>query len=196
MKKEHYTRWITSLIVAAGLTAIPTQADELYARIRGTVVDPSGAGVSGAQITARNEATAIARELTSAEDGSYELISLPVGTYTVSASKNGFKKFETTGVVLAVNQVYVLNIRLTPGGVTEVVRVEANPVQVETTDMQLGAVVNSQAILDLPLNGRDWIQLQQLQPGCVAIGPQNGHVCHERQSGSAEQFSDQWCRLE
>ena len=168
MKKEHYTSWIISLIVAAAFTAIPAQADELYARIRGTVVDPSGANVSGAQIAATNEATGIARELISGGDGSYELISLPVGTYTVSASKNGFKKFETTGVVLAVNQVYVLNIPLSPGGVTEVVRVEANPVQVETTDMQLGAVVDGQAILDLPLNGRDWIQLQQLQPGVVS----------------------------
>jgi hypothetical protein len=63
MKKDRCTTWIISLIVAAGLTATPVQADELYARIRGTVVDPSGASVSGAQITATNEATGIAREL-------------------------------------------------------------------------------------------------------------------------------------
>ena len=168
MKKRDCSRRIVSLVVAAALAAIPAKADELYARIRGTVTDPSGASVTGAQITATNEATGIARELNSGGDGAYELISLPVGTYTVSVGKNGFKKFETTGIVLAVNQVYVLNIRLSPGGVTEVVRVEANPVQVETTDMQLGAVVSGQAILDLPLNGRDWIQLQQLQPGVVS----------------------------
>jgi hypothetical protein len=152
MKKGYCTRLIISLVVAAALTAIPAKADELYARIRGTVLDSSGASVSGAQITATNEGTSIARQLVSREDGSYELISLPVGVYTVSASKNGFKKFETTGVILTVNQVYVLNIRLSPGVVTEVMRVEANPVQVETTDMQLGTVVNGQEILDLPLN--------------------------------------------
>jgi len=168
MKTLWQTRWMIALVVVAALAGIPAYADELYARIRGTVTDPSGASVSGAQITATNEATGIARQLVSSMDGSYELISLPIGTYTVSASKDGFKKFETTGVVLAVNQIYVLNIRLSPGGVTEVVRVEANPVQVETTEMQLGAVVNGQAIVDLPLNGRDWIQLQQLQPGVVA----------------------------
>ena len=168
MKTAHCTRWIISLLVAAALAAIPAKADELYARIRGTVIDPSGASVPGAQITATNEATGIARQLVSGADGSYELISLPVGTYTLSASKNGFKKFETTGIILTVNQVYVLNIRLSPGVVTEVMSVEANPVQVETTDMQLGTVVNGQAILDLPLNGRDWIQLQQLQPGVMS----------------------------
>ena len=168
MKKGYCTRWITSLVVAAVFAAIPAKADELYARIRGTVMDPSGASVSGAQIKATNQATGITRDFISAADGSYELISLPVGTYIVSASKNGFKKFETTGVILTVNQVYVLNIHLSPGVVTEVVQVEANPVQVETTQMQLGAVVNGQAILDLPLNGRDWIQLQQLQPGVVS----------------------------
>ncbi|MBV8890452.1 MAG: carboxypeptidase regulatory-like domain-containing protein, partial [Acidobacteria bacterium] len=157
-----------SLATIGALTAIPARADELYAGIRGTVTDASGATVSGAQITATNQATGMARELTSVADGSYELISLPIGTYKVSASKNGFKKFETTGVVLTVNQIYVLNIRLSPGGITEVVRVEANPIQVETTDIQLGAVVNGEAIVDLPLNGRDWIQLQQLQPGVVS----------------------------
>ena len=168
MKTHGRTRWTISFAVAIVLTGIPAHADELYARIRGTVLDSSGASVSGAQITATNEGTGIARELVSGEDGSYELISLPVGTYTVSATKDGFKKFETIGVVLTVNQIYVLNIRLSPGVVKEVMRVEANPAQVETTDMQLGTVVNGQAILDLPLNGRDWIQLQQLQPGVVS----------------------------
>lgn len=168
MKNNCSTKWVLSLIVAGTLGTMTAKADELYARIRGTVTDPSGASVSGAQITATNEATGIAREFTSGGDGSYELMSLPVGTYVVKASKNGFRKFETTGVVLAVNQIYVLNIRLTPGGITEVVHVEANPVQVQTTDMQLGALVNGQSIVDLPLNGRDWIQLQQLQPGVVS----------------------------
>jgi Carboxypeptidase regulatory-like domain len=168
MKKHCSAKWIISLVVAGTLGATTAKADELYARIRGTITDPSGASVRGAQITATNEATGITREFTSAGDGAYALISLPVGTYTVRASKNGFKRFETTGVILTVNQVYVLNIRISPGLVTEVVSVEANPAQVETTDMQLGAVVNGQAILDLPLNGRDWIQLQQLQPGVVS----------------------------
>jgi hypothetical protein len=70
MKKDHCTGWIISLIAAARLTANPAQADELYARIRGTVVDLSGASVSGVEITATNTATGIARELTSGGDGS------------------------------------------------------------------------------------------------------------------------------
>jgi hypothetical protein len=80
-----------SIVVVAALATVPAYADELYARVRGTVTDPFGASVSGAQITATNEATGIARQFVSAGDGSYELISLPVGAYTVSASKDGFK---------------------------------------------------------------------------------------------------------
>ncbi|MBV8053144.1 MAG: TonB-dependent receptor [Acidobacteriaceae bacterium] len=161
-------RCFVFLITAFALATSPAKADELYARIRGIVTDASGARVPGAQITATNQATAVAREFASEADGSYELISLPVGRYTLSATKNGFQKFEASGIILTVNQVYVLNISLSPGVVAEVIHVEANPVQVETTDMQLGAVVNGQAIIDLPLNGRDWIQLQQLQPGVVS----------------------------
>ncbi len=168
MKKRCCTAWIISLIVVTTLAATPARADELYARIRGSVIDSSGAVVPGVQIAATNEATGIARQVVSGADGSYELINLPVGTYRLSATKAGFKKFEATGIVLTVNQVYVLDIPLSLGQVSETVQVQASPVQVESTNMQLSAVVTGNTIVDLPLNGRDWVQLQQLQPGVVS----------------------------
>ncbi len=141
---------------------------ELYARIRRSVNDPSGSKVPGVQIAATNDATGITRQVVSAPDGSYELINLPVGTYRLSATKEGFKTYDATGIVLTVNQVYVLDIPLFLGQISEKVKVQADPIKVETTRMQLGTVVAGQSIVDLPLNGRDWLQLQQLQPGVVS----------------------------
>src|SRR5215469_6738496 len=91
MKNHCSTRRLIGLVVLTALAGTTANADELYARIRGIVMDSSGATVPGAQITASNEATGIRRQLVSGEDGSYELISLPVGMYTLSAAKNGFK---------------------------------------------------------------------------------------------------------
>jgi Carboxypeptidase regulatory-like domain len=124
--------------------------------------------VPGVHVSATNDATGATRQFVSGPDGSYELINLPVGAYRLSATKDGFKTFNAIGIVLTVNQVYVLDIRLSLGQVSEKVEAHANTTQVETTSMQLSTGVNGQSIVDLPLNGRDWIQLQQLQPGVVS----------------------------
>src|SRR5205823_2974577 len=92
---------------------------------------------------------------------------LPVGTYKLSASKTGFKSFETSNITLVLNQTYFQKIALQVGQVSETITVEANSAQVETTSIQLSSVISGEKIVDMPLNGRNWIQLQQLQPGVV-----------------------------
>src|SRR5207245_9471399 len=74
----------------------------------------------------------------------------------------------SSGITLVVNQIYGVSVNLEVGQLSEQVVVEADPAQVETTSMQLGTVITGQKIVDMPLNGRNWIQLQQLQPGVVA----------------------------
>ena len=143
-------------------------ADELYARVRGTVMDATGATVPGVDVTATNTGTHISKATQSAADGSFEILDLPIGTYQVAATKASFKTFTTTEFTLTVNQIYVLNITLEVGAASEKVIVEAVPVQVESTSMQLGSVMLGDKIVDMPLNGRNWIQLQQLQPGVMA----------------------------
>ncbi len=96
------------------------------------------------------------------------------GDYTVRAEQSGFKKFQASGIHLDVNQVYNLPVTLTVGAVSEEIIVEANPVQVQQTDMQLGSTVEGQQIVDIPLNGRNWVQLQQLQPGIVGTSDRFG----------------------
>lgn len=142
-------------------------AQELIAHIRGTVTDPSGARVPDAEIKATNTATNVSASTKSAADGTYEFLSLPVGTYDVTVSKTGFKTFTSKHIALALNQVYDLPVALQLGETSETVQVEAAPVQVETQVTQMGTVMENQQINDLPILNRNWLTLQQLVPGAV-----------------------------
>ena len=160
---------LLALVVACGFfSAGVAVADELYGRIRGNVTDPTGSVVPDVQLTATNVATGISKQSTTGADGDYEFLNLAIGTYDITATKSGFRTFKATGVVLAVNQIYLLNIKLQVGAVTQTMVVEAAPAQVETASMQLGVVITGQQIVDAPLNGRNWVQLQQTLPGVVA----------------------------
>ena len=161
-------RFLTVSALLGLFIASAARADELSGRIRGLVSDPSGAVLPAVQLTATNTATKLSWLVVSRSDGSFEFLSLPIGDYGVTATRGGFKVYSAKGIILAVNQIYVLNVRMEVGQVTEEARVEVNPAQVESTSMQLGTVIPGQTIVDMPLNGRDWIQLQQLQPGVVS----------------------------
>lgn len=151
-----------------------SSAQEVTAQIRGTVVDATGAGIPGAEVKATNVLTQIARTATSGPSGSFEFLNLPVGRYDVTVTKAGFRSFTSRNINLELNQVYNVPVTLEVGQVSESVQVEAHPVQVETTNTQLDTVVQSQQILDIPLNGRNWTQLQQLAPGVVSSSDRFG----------------------
>jgi hypothetical protein len=155
-----------ALLFLIGLAALtPAQADNLYARIHGTVTDSSGAVVPDVTVVALNAGTGLVRTVNSDANGNFEFIQLPIGTYKVSASKDGFKKHESNGITLVLDQNYALPIQMEIGTTAETITVEANPVQVETSSNQLGAVIQGKTIVDMPLLGRNWIQLQQLRRG-------------------------------
>ncbi|HWB98335.1 MAG TPA: carboxypeptidase-like regulatory domain-containing protein, partial [Bryobacteraceae bacterium] len=97
--------------------------------------------------------------------GQYRFLALPVGRYKVEASAAGFQKFVVTGVTLDVNQQRRIDITLQVGSVEQQVEVSANAVQVETTNTQLGQVIDQKKVLELPLNGRSYIDLLGLQAG-------------------------------
>lgn len=151
------------------------RADNVYGRIRGAVTDPSGAAVAGAKVVATNTATGISKESTTTDDGSYDFLQLTVpAPYTVTVEQTGFKKFEADRIPLNVNQVYVLDIRLELGGFSETVTVEATSTQVETTSIELGTVVDSTTIVNMPLKFRAWTDLMQLEPGVVSESDARG----------------------
>ncbi len=155
------------VIIFVGISQL--KADDIYGRIRGTVTDPSGAVIPGVTVTATNSATGVTRSTKTGSDGIYELVNLPApAVYTITIQQTGFKRFLATGIPLALNQIYVQDVRLELGGTTQEISVEAAHTQVESTSMELGARITGSALVDLPLNGRDWIQLQQTLPGVVA----------------------------
>jgi hypothetical protein len=166
---------LAALFMLTLTLAIPSYADNLYASIRGTVTDATGAVIGGAKLTATNEATGITYNATSGDDGLFAFLQLPIGDYSVRAEKQGFKLFTVAHIHLDLDQVFALRASMEVGVTSEVVTVEANQAQVETTSMQLSTTVTGEQIVDLPLNGRSWVQLMQLQPGVQGASDRFGN---------------------
>ncbi len=164
---------ILLLLVFTLVCTVPASAD-VYASLRGTVTDTTGAVVSGVKLTATNTGTGISFTETSKQDGSFSFQQLPIGDYRIKAELTGFKAYQASGIHLDLNQVFTLPVKLAVGAVSEQIVVEANPVQVETTSMQQGTVISGDQIVDMPLNGRNWTQLQQLEPGVVSSSDRFG----------------------
>ncbi|HME12280.1 MAG TPA: carboxypeptidase-like regulatory domain-containing protein, partial [Candidatus Acidoferrum sp.] len=157
--------WVVACATLLMPLAPRSSAQSTGGRIRGTITDTSGSSIAAAQIQLVNEATHATRDLQSGANGEYIFIEIPVGTYDLSVTITGFKKYERKGIVLDLNEVVSLDVALQVGGATETVEVTGAPPVVDTTSTQLGAVVNSRDATELPLNSRDTYQLLQLQPG-------------------------------
>ena len=133
--------------------------------ILGVVKDSTGAVVPDATLTARNVETGLTRTATSGTDGSYRFSALPVGNYEITVEHPGFQKQVQTGLTLTVAQEAVANFSLQVGAVEQTVEVRADASLVNTTSGSLGGLVSEQKVADLPLNGRNFIDLTLLQTG-------------------------------
>src|SRR6202162_6172187 len=156
---------VLSLVLTMLCTAPFAGAQSTGGRVRGTVVNPSGGAVSGANLALINEATNVTANTVSGNNGEYIFLEVPVGTYDIDVAQQGFKRYSRKGIVVNLNEVISLDIPLQVGGASETVEVTGTPPVVDTTSTQLGAVVNSTSSTQLPLNQRDVYQLLQLQPG-------------------------------
>ena len=143
-------RFATFLVIALLVSFLScAQAwAQASAQISGVVKDPSGAVLPGAEITATQTETRIARMTVSNETGAYVLPNLPVGPYKLEASLPGFRTFVQTGIVLEVNSNPVLNVTLDVGQRTEQVEVQANAALVETRNVGVGQTIRQ----DISLN--------------------------------------------
>ena len=146
------------------------------AQVGGTVRDQSGAVLPGVEVTATETETGLARKTVTNETGSYVLPNLPIGPYRLEATLPGFRTFVQTGIVLQVNSNPVINPILEVGQVAEQVQVEANATQVETRSAGVGQVVETQRILDLPLNGRQVTDLITLSGAAVSVSQFTGNA--------------------
>ncbi len=152
-------------IVLATLAVTLALDAQNTATILGTITDAAGAVVPGASVTATHVQTGAARNSSANQNGDYVFVQLPVGTYSVRASAPGFKESVQNDLLLQVSENRRVDFALQIGQVTERIEVEAQAAQVETRTGTISEVIDSRRIADLPLNGRNPVQLQLLVAG-------------------------------
>jgi hypothetical protein len=162
-------RRILLLVGTFLVVAVPfATAQRSTATIRGTVRDASQAVVPGATVTATNQDTGLTRASVSNADGLFSLPDLPVGRYQVTAELSGFKTAVRTGVALRVADDFLIDFELQAGTLTEIVSVEASSTPVRLLGGDVSGVITGQQVRELPLNGRNFLQLATLMPGVSA----------------------------
>jgi hypothetical protein len=134
----------------------------------GTVSDKAGAVISGATVTATAEQTGLTRDTKTDDSGHYLIPLLPVASYTIRVESSGFQTNEQRAIRLQVDEHREVDFTLSPASVTSTVEVSATEVAVETANPTLGQVITSQQVADLPLNGRNFVQLATLTPGTTS----------------------------
>src|ERR1700719_509055 len=148
-----------------------TNAQTFRGTILGTVTDSSGAAIAGAAVAVKNVNTGLSRTVSTSEDGTYSVPELPIGTYTVTVEKAGFKQGAVTGLQVEVSSQVRADVALQTGEVSQRIEVTGDELpQVESTSNVLGGIVESKVVTNLPVNGRDYQKLIYLVPG-VAGSP-------------------------
>ena len=172
MTRRLRSLWVVALAIA--FFAGGVRAQDTSGKIVGAITDSSGAVVSGAVVTVTNTGTGIAQKAKTDSTGYYEARNLPIGSYQVAAEAEGFNKAVSAGTSpLGINQTLRVDLQLSVGTITNVVSVTAETTSVETQNQTVGKTVVGEAIVQLPLNGRDTLSLLSTQPGVVAANPRN-----------------------
>ncbi|MBV8708298.1 MAG: carboxypeptidase regulatory-like domain-containing protein, partial [Acidobacteriaceae bacterium] len=161
--------FISGVVLILAATFFPLKAQVITATISGTVSDSSGGVVPEARVTARDVSTGLEQNTNTGADGQFTLPFLPVGTYTLRVEHAGFKTFVREGISLSVNQIASIDAQLEVGSTSDTIHVEGNASLVSTDTAQISGVVDSKRIVELPLNGRNVLQLTQLMPGVAYV---------------------------
>lgn len=158
---------IFSATVLIAIVCASAFAQTGTSNITGTVRDPQGAVVAGATVTATNEATGVKNTQTTTDSGVFAFSAMPVGDYSITVERQGFKTLEKTGNALEVGTPLTVDLNLEVGDVAEKVTVVAGTETLQTANATIGNVVEQKAIETLPLNGRNPLTLLLLEPGVV-----------------------------
>jgi len=163
---------IVLILVAAAIFP----SNQLFAQIdrggiTGTVLDPSGAAIAGAQIKLTNDATSVSATTTSTATGTYVFSGLLPGTYTVRAESSGFERYVVHGLNVHVQQVLTVDLHLSTGNVTQNVTVTAAAPLLQAENAAVGQTITTETVNDLPLATRDWGSLAQLSAGVSTAPP-------------------------
>lgn len=158
-----------AVLVAPGV--VLAQSNVATGQLQGRVVDPDGAALPGVAVTASNEATGFARTSVTGPEGRYQIDLLPSGTYDIRAELESFSPEVKRGVSVTLGSSVVLDFQLRLGAIEEEIVVTADAPVVEVTNPNVSSSVSSEAIANLPLNGRDFLDFIVLTPGSVAGTP-------------------------
>ena len=161
-----YTLRVILLLALCGIP-MHLHAQVETARITGSVSDPTGASIAGAKITTVHVQTGLSRVFESQADGRYLTLPLRIGQYRIEVEADGFKRAIREGVVLQLQETPTVDFGLELGSVNETVQVTSDAPLLATLDASQGQVINNKTIVDMPLNGRNYIQLALLSAGTV-----------------------------
>ena len=152
--------------------------------LRGTITDPSGSTVSGAKVVLANSESKTERTATTAEQGGYQFLFVPPGTYTLTVTATGFRPYQLTGVQLLVNTPATINAQLKVGAAGEVVEVTSEAPALNLVDASLGNSFNETQVQDIPLEGRNVPDLLSLQAGVAYTGNRIGDKDQDTRNGA------------
>jgi hypothetical protein len=154
------------------LLAPGARAQMVGGTISGDVVDPAGSAIGRAEVVIRNDETGSERKFVTADGGTFSAPSVAVGVYSVTVSRDGFAPVSRTGIGLTVGQNVQLHLVLTLGNVQQTVSVVDTPAVVDTSTLQTQGLVDERQVKELPLNGRSFDQLIELNPASVSYTTQ------------------------
>jgi len=169
------------------LSTVSVVAQVAGGTIQGTITDSTGAALPNAQISVRNVATSVVREVSTNKDGVYSLPNVDPGEYDILVQATGFASAQQH-LKMEVGAVRLINVRMQVGAVTEKVEVSTTASNVELGSSEISGVIGSTRITELPLNGRDWTQLATLEPGVTSIRTENS-VGNRVQQGEGQQMT-------
>src|SRR5947209_1747464 len=155
---------------------------QTFGEITGHITDSTGASVAGALVTLTNTNTNGVRTTTSTEAGDYSLPSVPPGVYTVKVERQGFKAAIANNVEVQVQQTVRLDLTLQVGQLSESIEVQATADQLQSENATVGTVIENRGIVELPLNGRTYLNLVALAPNTNTLSPSSGQA-GSRQGG-------------
>lgn len=162
-------RWLRGLLLVAALcgvfTSLPSYAQLTTADVVGTVTDSSGAIIPDAKVTLTNNGTSVTKVTATSGTGDYTFNLLIPGRYTISIDAKGFKKAVIADFSLAAGDRQRQNAALQPGSIEETVEVTSTAPLLQTDSSAVQSTVTERSVQDLPLNGRNYINLVQVQPG-------------------------------
>ena len=162
--------WACCLLAATATL----RAQSAVAQLTGQVTDPSGAVVINATVTVTNVATGIRLETSANGEGYYSFPVLQPGQYKLSVESQGFRPVTQSGIILRVNQSARIDVKLEVGQTTEAITVEAPTPMINAENVSVGAVIDSKKIVEMPLNGRSFMDLALLTPGVARAGGAQG----------------------